>query len=114
MKRQQDFDGVYSNGKQTFDLLNLNTKAEMEGIKAICKGSQNGTDVYYATPAGTIIHRYTYNDLEDWFADIGAIYSERRGYEILGRKFKKIKDKGEPDEELIKFLEFSNTQEYYY
>ena len=111
MKRQQDFEGVYSNGKQTFDLLNLNIKAEIECIRATCIGSYNGTDFYYATPAGTIIHRYTYREMDDWFADIGVVYSEHRGYEILGKKFKKIKDKGEPDEELVNFLE--STKENY-
>ena len=105
MKRQQDFEGVYSNGKQTFDLLNLNTKADLACIKATCRGSYTGIDFYYATPAGTIIHRYTYREMDDWYADIGAIYSEHRGYEILGRNFKKCKDKGEPDSDFVKFLE---------
>ena len=105
MKRQQDFEGVYSNGKKTFDLLNLNTKADLECIKATCRGSYNGIEFYYATPAGTIIHRYTYREMDDWYADTGAIYSEHRGYEILGRNFKKCKDKGEPDSDFVNFLE---------
>lgn len=106
-KRERDYDGVYSNGKKTFDLHNLNTKAEMEVIDACFRSSSpSGDDLYYATPNGTVVHSYTYYDLDDWFADLGAIYNKHRGYEVLGRKFTKIRDQGEPDEDWVRFNEW--------
>ena len=101
--RERCYTGVWSNGKRTIDLDNLNTVAEMESINACCFGGNDSNDSYYATEAGTIVHTYTIKELEDWYADTGGIYSRKNCYEILGKNFKKIKDKGEEDPNWVEF-----------
>ena len=98
-KQERYYEGVWSNGKKTIDLDNLNTKAEMNSIKACCFGNTetDSDDRYYITKSGTAIHTYRLIELEDWFADIGTCYSEKKCYKIIGRNFKKIKDKGKED-----------------
>ena len=106
-KRERYYGGVWSNGKKIIDLDNLNTKAEIVGIKACCLGNTetDSDDRYYITKSGIAVHTYRLVGLEDWFADIGACYSEKKCYKIMGRNFKKIKFKGEEDPEWILFNE---------
>ena len=100
------YTGVWSNGKKTIDLDNLNTKAEMTTINECCFSSSPSSDcIYYATEKGTIICSYSYSELDDYYADLGPMYSRHHNYEILGRNFKKIKDQGDFDEEWLQYNE---------
>ena len=111
MKRERDYRGVYSNGKRTFDLEMLNSTAEMKELKKMPLNCLT-RDEYYATPNGTIVNYYSYNELEDWYADLGPIYSERRIRKVLAKNCKKIKEIGETNPELLKILkEVSNEQQ---
>ena len=104
MKIERDYRGVYSNGKRTFDLEMLNSTAEMKEFKEIPYSDCSPRDEYYATPNGTIVNSYSYNELEDYYADIGPIYNERRIRKVLAKNCKKIKDTGETNPELLRIL----------
>ena len=108
--RERCYAGVWSNGKTTIDLDNLNTVAEITSICSCVDGRTDGGDEYYATKSGTIIHKYHYDDLEDWFADLGPIYNRHNCYEVMGKNFKKIKDKGEADPNWIEFMKWSEEE----
>lgn len=96
--------GVWSNGKKTIDLDNLNTTAEIKTINECCFSSYpSGDECYYVTEKGTVIHKFEYSELEDYYADLGAIYSRKCNYKVLGRNFKQIKAQGEFNEEWLLF-----------
>lgn len=112
---KKDYSGVWSNGKKTIDLDNLNSKYEMESIDAVVYSS-SGALVYdtvvYARESGTIVEKHTYDVLDDYFLDTGAITHKETYYKILGKNFKKIKEKGTLDEDYQKFIEFFENNRY--
>lgn len=103
MKRERDYRGVYSNGKRTFDLEMLNSTARMRELKEMSLNCLTN-DEYYATPSGTIINSYSYNELEDYYSDLGPIYSEHKIRKVVAKNCKKIKEMGETNPELLRLL----------
>jgi len=103
--------GVWSNGKKTIDLDNLNTTAEIKAIKECCFGGRpSGEEWYYVTEKGTIIRKTKYSELDDYYADLGPIYSRKSNYRILGRNFKQIKAQGDFNKEWLSFNEAFNQK----
>ncbi len=105
MRKGRTYSGVWSNGKKVIDLDNLNSQYEMDEINNMILNSTNHSHrEIYATASGTIIQTYQYDQLDDWYCDIGAMYNRETIYTIVGRNFKKIKDKGVLDEDFQNFL----------
>lgn len=107
---KKDYSGVWSNGKKTIDLDNLNSKYEFKSIDSVVYTSSRTAivddTVVYARESGTIVEKHTYDVLDDYFLDTGAITHKETHYKILGKNFKKIKEKGTLDEDYQKFIEF--------
>lgn len=112
-KRERYYNGVWSNDKKTFDLDYLNTGYEMEGIKSIVNNSSSGSTVVYVTKSGTLIQRDEWEELDDWFADLGAITHKEVSYKVLGRNFKLTKENGLSHPEFIKFMNCMNNNDTY-
>lgn len=64
-KRERYYNGVWSNGKKTFDLDYLNTGYEMEQIKSVVNNSSSGSTIVYVTKSGTLIQRDEWEELDD-------------------------------------------------
>ncbi len=92
----KDTTGVYKSKNGIIDLTYLNTKAEWERIENATRNCAvpNIDAEYYARPTGTIIVKYTYTEIVDWFADMGAICKTYTETKVLGYHCEKIKDKG--------------------
>lgn len=97
---KKEYTGVWSNGKKTIDLDNLNSKYEMYSIN-----HNDGDCVVYARESGTIVEKWAEKVVDDYFCDIGEISHQVIHYKVLGKNFKKIKDQGVLDEEYKKFME---------
>ena len=112
---KKDYSGVWSNGKKTIDLDNLNSKYDMKQIDAVVYSSSGALvddTVVYARESGTIVEKCTYDVIDDYFLDTGAITHKETYYKILGKNFKKIKEKGTLDEDYQKFIEFFENNRY--
>lgn len=106
---KKEYTGIWSNGKKTIDLDNLNSKYELKSIEASMHSHAGALVIdiiAYARESGTIVEKYTYDVLDDYFLDIGAITHKETFYRVLGKNFKKIKEKGTLDEDYQKFIEF--------
>lgn len=96
MAKNRYYKGVWSNGKEIIDLDKWNSDIEERALESCCFGDGYCPDeIYYVTEKGTMIHKYEERNLEDYFVDIGPIYSNKKGYKILGKNFKRIKEQGE-------------------
>ena len=111
LKQIRYYKGVWSNGKKTIDLDNLNSKYEMECIDRIYRNSNYSESIVYVTESGTMIEKSSLNELDDWYADLGAITHRETSYKILGKKFKKIKEQGVLDKRFEEYMSRAHSQE---
>ena len=82
---KKDYSGVWSNGKKTIDLDNLNSKYELKSIEASAyrnAGALAEDVVVYARESGTIVEKHTYDVLDDYFLDTGAITHQETYYKV--------------------------------
>lgn len=102
---KKEYSGVWSNGKKTIDLDNLNSKYEMDVIN-----NQKDSCVVYVRKSGTIVEKSVEKIIDDYFFDIGEISHQKIHYKILGKNFKKIKNHGVLDEEYKEFIELTKEE----
>ena len=106
IERDRYYQGVWSNGKKTLDLDNLNSKAEMESIEDLAMGGTGvNTHHFYVTKSGTGRERIQYEVIDDFYLDIGCITHTEVVYKTLGKNFKKIADEGEVDKDFLEYCE---------